>query len=115
MTRTEPIEIVGLKSDGEQIGIGVLQPDDTGGLLALIDRASDRSVHSRFFSANREAAKGYFAQLAATTSGAPRALVARVELDLNRVVCSGTDVVVVDAKIRTGRPSGPDPLALRLA
>ncbi len=58
-----------LATDGRVVHIRDIGPGDLPELLALHDRASDRSIYLRYFSANREAARRYVAGLATPHEG----------------------------------------------
>jgi acyl-CoA synthetase (NDP forming)/GNAT superfamily N-acetyltransferase len=63
-----------LTSDGRIVHIRDIGPGDLAELVALNDRASDRSIYMRYFSPNREAAARYVTNLSAVSDGPRRAL-----------------------------------------
>ena len=52
-----------LAADGRVVHLRDLGPGDLPALLALHERASDRSIYLRYFSPNREAARRYVTTL----------------------------------------------------
>ncbi len=63
-----------LTSDGRIVHIRDILPTDLAELVALNDRASDRSIYLRYFSPNREAAQRYVTGLSEAGTGLRRAL-----------------------------------------
>jgi acyl-CoA synthetase (NDP forming)/RimJ/RimL family protein N-acetyltransferase len=63
-----------LASDGRIVHIRDIRPDDLDELVALNDRASDRSIYFRYFSPNREAAERYVTKVSESVEAERRAL-----------------------------------------
>ena len=70
--RTDDVDALG--ANGTLVHLRDLGPGDRDALLALHDRASDRSIYLRFFSADHAAARNYAARLAEPATGTHRAI-----------------------------------------
>jgi GNAT superfamily N-acetyltransferase len=84
----DPTVVRGLRADGRLLLVRPAQARDGAGLVALTDAVCEHSIYLRFFSANRESARRYYATLVDVPDAGRFALVACDRDEIVAVACA---------------------------